>query len=65
MTNEPFGLPKGTARAAIVILVGLGAVLGSLLGSTATADKFIELLKYVIPFYFGSRVNWDKEVKEK
>jgi len=60
MLDEPLGLPRGSVRGVIGILVALGLVLAPLY-SGVPVDKWFEVLSYValsmISFYFGTRAN--------
>ena len=65
MTNEPLGLPKGSIRALLVIIIVAGAVVGIMITNSEISNKFFDLLKMLIPLYFGSRLDWNKEKKEE
>lgn len=61
MTDQPLGLPKGSIRAILVLLVVVGALIGVYAGGVEQSNKFFDILKVLIPLYIGSRVNWDKD----
>ena len=56
MTNEPIGLPQGSVRAIIVlVLIFLAAAM--MIKGMKVDDWFIALLSASIMFYFGTREN--------
>ena len=56
MTNEPLGLPKGSVRGIIAILITITISISALL-NIAVNDIFMGLLCTIIGFYFGVRTS--------
>jgi len=60
MIDEPLGLPRGSVRAGISLLVTIGLLLAPLY-SGVPVEKWFSVLSnialIVIGFYFGTRVN--------
>ena len=65
MQDHPLGLPKGSIRGILVIIIVAGAVAGTMIAKPDISNKFFDLLKMLIPLYFGSRLDWNKEKKEE
>ena len=57
--NFPLGLPEGSVRAIVALVVIFGAVIGGLIahfkGLTMIPDRLWELALIVAAFYFGMR----------
>lgn len=60
MTDEPLGLPRGSVRAAISLLVTAGLLVAPLYPGVP-AEKWFSVLSnialIVIGFYFGTRIH--------
>ena len=57
MINEPLGLPKGSVRAVLAILITLASLVG-LYFKPEVSDKIMPALTAVLALYFGGRTNF-------
>ena len=66
MKDTPLGLPDGSIRAILIILVVIGAMIGIFfVRNPDVNNKFFDILKMLIPLYIGGRMSWNKkEIKE-
>jgi len=63
MTNEPLGLPKGSVRAILALIIAAGAIAGFVMAKPEIANKCLDILTGLIFFYFGMKVPTGKEPK--
>lgn len=59
MINEPLGLPKGSIRGILVLLIAIAAIVGIYIKADQV-QLLITLLTGVTSFYFGGRSDWNK-----
>jgi hypothetical protein len=55
MSEHPLGLPKGSVRAIISILVVIAVALGAILERPILGEIFRPVLALVVGLYFGGR----------
>lgn len=55
MTNEPLGLPEGSVRAILALVIVVATVVAMFLGKTGAAGPLSSVAGAVIGFYFGNR----------
>lgn len=58
MPNEPLGLPKGSVRAILAIIV-TGSCIGGLILRPESGTQILPALTAILAFYFGSRSTSD------
>ena len=54
--NEPLGLPKGSVRAIISLMIITGGILSMFFTEADTQNKMLNLVLAVVAFYFGSKI---------
>ena len=64
MTEHPLGLPQGSIRAILAIVIVIGIIGAILLGNKIAIEKLSPMAFAVITLYFGGRSDWTKEKKE-
>ena len=65
MRDAPLGLPSGSVRALLVILIVVGSMFGLfLVKNESVNNKLFDLLKIIIPLYIGARMPWENKKKE-
>lgn len=60
MQNEPLGLPKGSVRAILALLVVVSAIVGQFIVGSVSSE-LNTLANVALAFYFGTRSNGSKE----
>lgn len=63
MKDEPLGLPKGSVRAILVLIVAVAAGAALFVGRTEISNKAFDLLKMLIPLYIGVQLPSGRESK--
>ena len=61
MTDNPLGLPYGSVRAIISLVIVIGGVIGLFVAPEVVQNKLRDLIMIVIGFYFGSKIPTKKE----
>ena len=60
LTNEPLGLPRGSVRALIALILIIGFTIYILLNNSIN-DAFLSVVSLVVGNYFGTRSSETKD----
>jgi len=57
MTKEPLGLPKGSIRAIIAVLIVVSVIVAIFIGESESVKSLTPIAGMVIGYYFAQRSN--------